>query len=65
MDTPEKIYIQKAVLVDLAETVRRYVAPTRNDKFCSRSELLGKLAELNDLINGKEKTTRPDAPGAI
>lgn len=51
---------QREFLVDFAETVRRYVCPQKGDKFCSRSELLGKLAQLNALINGKEEIKRPD-----
>ena len=49
---------EREFLVDFAETVRRYVCPNKGDKFCSRSELLGKLAKLNELINGKEENKR-------
>lgn len=59
VESSEK-FIRADLLSGFAETVRRYVCPKKGDKFCSRSELLGKLAQLNELINGKEEIKRPD-----
>ena len=42
--------IQKNRLSSFADAVRRYVSPKKGDAFCSRSELLQKLNELQKLI---------------
>lgn len=44
------VYIRKELLMEFSDTIRRYVCPTRDDKFCSRSELLHALAKFNELI---------------
>lgn len=49
-DNPEAEYIRKDLLATFADAVRRYVCPTKDDAFCSRSELLQKLNELQKLI---------------
>lgn len=43
-------YIRADLLAEFADIVRRYVAPTRDDKFCSRSELMQALAKFNEII---------------
>lgn len=35
---------------ELVAVVRRYVAPTREDKFCSRSELMNALNNFNNKL---------------
>lgn len=43
-------YIRKDLISDFADAVRRYVSPKKGDAFCSRSELMQKLNELQKLI---------------
>lgn len=46
----ESVRICKPRLAGFIDTVRRYVNPQKGDAFCSRSELLQKLNELQKLI---------------
>ena len=43
-------YIRCDLVVDFADAVRRYVNPKKGDAFCSRSELMQKLNELQKLM---------------
>ena len=49
-DNPEAEYIRKDLLKNFADAVRRYVNPKKGDAFCSRSELMQKLNELQNVI---------------
>lgn len=50
-DVPKtSAYIRKDLVAEFADAVRRYVNPKKGDAFCSRSELLQKLNELQKVI---------------
>lgn len=49
-DKEDACYMRMDLLTEFADIVRRYVAPTRDDKFCSRSELMQALAKFNEII---------------
>lgn len=44
------VYIHQELVATFADAVRRYVNPKKGDAFCSRSELLQKLNELQNVI---------------
>ena len=47
---PETEYINVNCVMDFVNTVRRFVNPRKGDAFCSRSELMQKLNELQKLM---------------
>ena len=52
-ETPSGSSIEYArcdLVADFADVVRRYVNPKKGDAFCSRSELMQKLNELQKLV---------------
>jgi hypothetical protein len=49
-DNPETEYIRKDLLENFADAVRRYVCPTKDDAFCSRSELLKHLHDFEKMV---------------
>lgn len=47
---PETEYINVNCVMDFVNTVHRYVNPKKGDAFCSRSELMQRLNELQKLM---------------